>query len=77
MFALLLSLTAALVYQLASRRFGWRILLYWFIALAGLIGAEALAESIGWNVSRVGDLRLLPDLAGAGSLLMTLWFLGF
>ena len=74
--ALLLALIIALVYQLASRRYGWRVVLYWIVIAAGMLGAEALAESVGWNITRFGDLRLLPDFAGAAMILGVFWFLG-
>jgi hypothetical protein len=70
------ALTIALIYQLLSRRFGWRVLGYWLLVLIGILGAEALAEVLGWNVTRVGDLRLAPDLAGALLVIVVLWFLG-
>jgi hypothetical protein len=31
---------------------------------------------LGWNVTRLGDLRLLPDMLGAAAVLAVLWFLG-
>ena len=74
--ALLLALIIALIYQLASRRYGWRLVLYWAVVAAGMLAAEALAESMGWNVTRFGDLRLLPDFVGAAAILAVFWFLG-
>jgi hypothetical protein len=74
--AIVVALTIALMYQLLSRRFGWRVLGYWLVVLVGVLGAEALAEVLGWNFSRVGDLRLVPDLAGALLVVAALWFLG-
>jgi hypothetical protein len=74
--ALVVALTIALIYQLLSRRFGWRVLGYWLLVLLGILGAEALAEVLGWNFTRVGDLRLGPDLAGALLVVAVLWFLG-
>lgn len=74
--SLLISLTIALCYQLASRRFGWRILAYWLLILIGFIGGEVLAEAAGWNVTRLGDLRLLPDLLGSLLIATALWFIG-
>lgn len=59
------SLTVALCYQLAVRRFGWRVLAYWALLFLGILAAEALVEAMGWNGTRVGDLRLGADLAGA------------
>jgi hypothetical protein len=73
---LLGALTIALLYQLLSRRFGWRVLGYWFLVVFGVLGAEALAEVLGWNFTRVGDLRLVPDLVGALLVVAALWFLG-
>lgn len=74
--ALVVSLTIGLLYQLLSRRFGWRILLYWAVILGGWLAAEALAESAGWDITRFGDLRLLPDLVGALVVVAILWFFG-
>jgi hypothetical protein len=74
--AIVVALTIALMYQLLCRRFGWRVLGYWLVVLVGVLGAEALAEVLGWNFSRVGDLRLVPDLAGALLVVAALWFLG-
>jgi hypothetical protein len=74
--ALVVALTIALIYQLLSRRFGWQVLGYWLLVLLGILGAEALAEVLGWNFTRVGDLRLGPDLAGALLVVAVLWFLG-
>lgn len=73
---LLCALALALMYQIASRRFGWRIAVYWALTLLGFLGAEMLAESLGWNMSRYGDLRLIPDLGGALFVIGFLWFLG-
>lgn len=70
------ALTIALLYQLLSRRFGWRVLGYWLVVLVGVLGAEAAAEVLGWNFTRVGDLRIAPDLAGAFLVIAALWFLG-
>lgn len=73
---LLVSLALALGYQLASRRYGWRVLGYWIIIFAALVAFEAGAEALGWNMTRFGDLRILPDAAGALLALLVLWFLG-
>ena len=74
--ALIAALALALAYQLASRRFGWRILAHWSLILVGLLAAEIISEQLGWNLTRFGDLRILPDLAGASLMLFLLWFLG-
>ncbi len=74
--ALALSLALACLYQLASRRFGWRILLYWAVVLASVLGAEALAETLGWSFTRLGDLRLLPDVVAGLLVAAALWFVG-
>ena len=70
------ALTVALVYQLLSRRFGWRVLGYWVLVAVGMLAAEAATEALGWSFTRVGDLRLAPDLAGACVVVGALWFLG-
>jgi hypothetical protein len=75
-FALLLSLIVALIYQIASRRFGWRVMGYWLAIACGVLAAEAIAETLGLNITRLGDVRLLPDLAGAAVVVAALWFLG-
>jgi len=75
LFAMVLALTMALGYQLVTRRFGWRIVLYWVVILAGLLGGEAGAESVGLNLVRVGDLRLGPDILSAGLAAFVLWTL--
>jgi hypothetical protein len=73
--SLVVSLAIALAYQILSRRFGWRLLFYWAAVLVGFIGAELLAEGAGWSLLRVGDLRLLPDLAGSFLIVVALWAL--
>jgi hypothetical protein len=75
-FALVSSLAIALLYQVSCRRFGRRAGIYWALVLAGFLAGEALAESFHWEVTRFGDLRLLPDFAGAGMVVVGLWFLG-
>lgn len=74
--SLVLSLGLALAYQLGTRRFGKRIIFYWICTLAAFLGGEVLAESMGWSLARVGDLRLGIDLAAVLLLLSVLWFLG-
>ncbi|HEX6508526.1 MAG TPA: hypothetical protein VF221_12930 [Chloroflexota bacterium] len=74
--ALVASLVIALMYQILSRRFGWRVIGYWIVISLGVLAGEALAESLGWNAMRIGDLRILPDLAGAFAVVAILWFLG-
>jgi hypothetical protein len=72
----LIALVLALLYQMATRRFGWRVLGYGVLILAGFLVAEAVAELLGWNVTRFGDVRLLPDVAGAALGVAVLRFLG-
>ena len=74
--ALLIALVIALVYQLVTRRYGWRLLLYWLLVAGGMLVAEALAELLGLNITRFGDLRLLPDLVGAALVILVFWFIG-
>ncbi len=73
---LVVSLALAFGYQLATHRYGWRVLAYWLVTFGALAGFEALAEAAGWNVTRLGDLRLAPDLAGGALAVAALWFLG-
>lgn len=61
---LMLSLTSAFAYQLATRRFGWRVIGYWLVLFVVVMACEALAESANINITRFGELRLLPDLLG-------------
>ncbi len=63
--AALLTLTVALVYQLIRKRFGWRVVGYWGVVFIGFMGAELIAEAAGWSLTRLGDLRLGPDVLGA------------
>jgi hypothetical protein len=74
--ALLVALSIALLYQIASGRYGWRVLFYWGVILVGILGAEVVAESAGMNVTRFGDLRLAPDLSGALLMVLALRFIG-
>lgn len=71
-----LALGLALVYQIACRRFGWRLVAYWLVIFSGFLAMEMAAESFGWNMTRFGDLRLAPDLGGALFVIGLLWFLG-
>jgi hypothetical protein len=74
-FLLLVALAIALIFQLASRRYGWRVLGYWLVVFIGVVGFEALAESAGWNVTRMGEVRLGPDVAGGVLAAGVLWLL--
>jgi hypothetical protein len=74
--ALAASLAMATLYQICSRRFGWRIMLYWMLIFFGFLAGEVVSESVNWDITRFGELRLLPDLMGAGLILAGLWFLG-
>jgi hypothetical protein len=75
-FLLLISLTLALLYQLFTGRFGWRVIAYWAVLFVAAAAAEAGAESAGLQLTRFGELRLLPDLGGAVAALGVFWFLG-
>jgi 1,4-dihydroxy-2-naphthoate octaprenyltransferase len=72
---LLVALAIALIYQLASRRYGWRVLGYWIFVSVGVLGFEALAESMGLNLTRMGDVRLGPDVLGGALAAAVLWVL--
>lgn len=74
--SLVSSLTLALVYQIVTRRFGWRVIAYWITILAGLLGSEILAESAGWDTLRLGDLRVAADATGAVTAMAVLWLVG-
>jgi hypothetical protein len=74
--SLVLSLTLALLYQIFSRRYGWRVLFYWAAVFVGFLGGEIIGEQAGISLLRVGDLRLLADFAGAFVVIAGLWFLG-
>jgi hypothetical protein len=74
--SLVITLAIGVLYQLFSRRYGWRVLFYWAAILVGFVGAEVVAEGAGISLLRVGDLRLLPDLFGALVVVAILWFLG-
>jgi hypothetical protein len=52
------------------------VVLYWVVIALAMLLAEAGAEALGWNFTRFGDLRLLPDLVGAALVVVLLWFLG-
>jgi len=71
--ALVITLILALAFQLATRRYGWRVLGYWLAIFLGFIGGEVLAESAGWSLLRIGDLRLIADLFGAALVILLLW----
>jgi 4-hydroxybenzoate polyprenyltransferase len=73
---LVVALVLAIAYQIAVRRFGWRVVLYWSVLFMALLIGEAAAESFGWNISRLGDLRVIPDVVAAAIALAGLWFLG-
>ncbi len=70
------ALPIAFAYQLVSRRYGWRVIAYWAFIFCLLVGGEAAAESLGWDITRVGNLRMLPDLSGGAIAVAVLWFLG-
>lgn len=73
--ALVITLALACAYQLIRQHYGWRVLFYWALILVGFLGAEALVESLGWNITRLGDLRMLPDLVGALFAIGVLWLI--
>lgn len=76
LFAMAFSLALAALYQLLTQRYGWRVLMYWALILGGFLLGEAVAESLGWNITRLGDLRILPDLTGALLVLVGLRIIG-
>ncbi len=69
--AILVSLLAALGYQIALVRSLRRLPLYWMVILGGLLFGEALAESAHLASPQLGELQIIPDLAGiVGALLV-------
>jgi hypothetical protein len=74
--AFLIAFALALAYHLANARSGWRVLVYWALILIALLGAEVFSESVGWNFTRLGDLRVAPDLIAALGVICILWLLG-
>lgn len=74
--SLVSALALALIYQVVTRRFGWRVLGYWIVILVGLLGGEMLAESMGWDLVRLGDLRVAADATGAMAAVVALRLFG-
>jgi len=72
---LLLSLAIALAYQLVRRSSGRRVIAYWLVVFVALLAFEAGTESLGISLTRFGDLRLLPDMAGGALAVGIMWFL--
>ena len=72
LFLLILALAFALAYSLARARYGWRVGVYWLVIAAALLAGEAAAESAGLQFGRMGDLRLLPDIAAGLLAMLTL-----
>lgn len=62
--ALLISLIAALGYQIVLVRSLRRVPIYWAVILAAFLTAEGLAESTHLHSPQLGELQVLPDLAG-------------
>jgi len=62
--ALLVSLLGALGYQIIRVRSLRRVPFYWIVIFAGFILAEAGAESANLHTPQVGELQVIPDLAG-------------
>ncbi len=60
------ALALSFAYQMNRKRSQRFILLYWLVILVFAVAGEVLAESMGSNITRFGDLRLLPDIVFAG-----------
>ncbi len=71
-----MTLASALIYQLIRRTYGWRVVGYWLVIFAGALGAEIVAELAGWEITRFGELRLLPDCLGVVLAVLVLRVLG-
>ncbi|HEV3310382.1 MAG TPA: hypothetical protein VG815_07680 [Chloroflexota bacterium] len=67
--ALLISLLAALGYQIVRVRSLRRVPLYWAVILAAFLLAEAVAESVHLNSPQLGELQVIPDLVGIAAAL--------
>lgn len=76
LFLLILALALSLGYALFRGRYGWRIVLYWAVVFVVLLLCEAGAEEAGFELGRMGDLRLAPDLAGGVVAVLALWAIG-
>lgn len=62
--ALLISLLAALGYEITSGRSLRRVPLYWFVLLTLFLAAEGLAEYGRLDWIRLGELEIIPDTFG-------------
>lgn len=62
--ALLVSLLAALGYQIILTRSLNRVPMYWFLTLACFLIAEAAVESAHLHTPQIGELQVIPDLLG-------------
>ncbi|HZT96141.1 MAG TPA: hypothetical protein VFB34_04815 [Chloroflexota bacterium] len=62
--AVLVSLLVAVVYQILRASSLRRVPLYWLVLLAGLLAAEGAAEAAHLRTPHLGELQLIPDLAG-------------
>jgi hypothetical protein len=62
--ALLVSLLAALGYQILCIRSLRRLPLYWAICLAGFLLGEALADASTLHTPHLGEIQVIPDLLG-------------
>lgn len=64
--ALLVTLVAALGYQIIEVRSLRRVPVYWAVILAAFILMEAGAESAHIGTPQLGELQVIPDLLGVG-----------
>lgn len=62
--ALLISLLAALGYQILLVRSIRMVPVYWAVALAAFLLAEASADAVNLHSPHLGELQIIPDLAG-------------
>jgi hypothetical protein len=62
--ALVVSLLAALGYQILRARPLKLIPVYWMVCLAGFLAAEALADAVNLPSPHLGEIQFLPDILG-------------
>lgn len=64
LFGLLVSLLAALGYQIVRVTSLRRVPLYWLVTSIAFLAAEAFAESSHLVLVRLGELAIIPDILG-------------
>ncbi|GEM_PF-5897584 len=65
--AFLVSLLAALGYQILRAHSLRRVPLYWVVILAGFSVAEAIVDGLNIQTPQLGELQVVPDLVGVAA----------